>query len=528
VIYRLGPVTLDTDRLELRREGDACPVEPQVFALLTFLVENRDRVVGKDEIIDHVWGGRAISDSTLNARVSAARRLLGDTGQAQTAIRTFRKRGFRYVGDVAAEPSGERGDADAARGGPACAGEDPLAAMPPPPERPSIAILPFRNLGPDANSDYVADGIALGIQTILVQLSGLFLINACADPAYRAGAATAAQVLGGKPARYALEGAAQTEGQRVRVTAQLTDLRDDAVIWAARYDRELEDVFSLQDDLTYEIVTALSGQILGADVERVWTRSLSGGGAWEFFLRGVSHFYKSTRKDNAIARQMAARIFEIHPDKMMAPAYVALTHWVDAIQGWSDSRAESIRLAAEWAEKSVVSEDMNNGLGYVILGSVELLERRFDRALALVNKGVSYRVNCPFALAQLAAVQNYCGYPREAVKAARQALTVRMVYPPPLVNVLAMAYRDCGEIGLSIRAAREAAALDPDHADTYVTLCTAYEFGHHREEARAAARRVIEIDPAFTISEYAKRHPYRNPERMSQIAQLLRSIGLPD
>jgi len=395
-------------------------------------------------------------------------------------------------------------------------------------ERPSVAIMPFQNLNPDAADDYIADGIGLGIQTLLVQLSGLFLINACSDQAYREGKVTAAEAMRELPVRYALEGAVQTAGQRIRVTAKLTNLKDNTVIWAERYDHDLEDVFTLQDDVTREVISSLSAVVLGADLNRIWTSVLTGRGAWEHFLRGVSHFYKFTKVDNALARQMFEKICELHPDKMIGPGYVGLTHWLDATRGWSGSRIDSVNEAATWAEKATVSDDRNNGLGHVVLGSVRLLERQFDEALALCRKGVGYRANCPFALGQLAAVKNYCGDARGAVKSAREALTVRTVYPPPLVNVLAMAYRDSGEVGLSIAAAREATRLDPKHTDAYVTLCTDFVLASDDDQARRTADEIIEIDPEFRISEYAKRQPYRDAESLSKIVHALRAAGLPE
>jgi tetratricopeptide (TPR) repeat protein len=256
--------------------------------------------------------------------------------------------------------------------------------------------------------------------------------------------------------------------------------------------------------------------------------SLNGSDAWEYYLRTISHFYRFTKSDNARAREMAEKICELHPDKMLGPAYVAMMHWLDASRGWSESRERSIALAAEWAERSTASEELNNGLGYVILGSVRLLERHHDEALALCRRGIGYRANCPFALGQLAAVENYCGDARSAVKTAREALTVRMVYPPPLVDVLAMAYRDASDIGSSIPAAREAARLDPMHTDAHVTLCSDYALAGDCDEARRTADRILDIDPGFTISAYTEKQPYRDAARLSQIADALRTTGLPE
>lgn len=401
-------------------------------------------------------------------------------------------------------------------------------ALPPLPERPSVAILPFRNLQGNAETDFIADGIGLGIQTLLVQLSGLFMVNACAHQGYRDGKVTAAEALKEVPVRYALEGAVQQSGERVRVTAQLTDLRDGAVTWADRYDRDLEDVFALQDDVTREVITSLSSEILGGDLSRIWTSGLTGRGAWEYFLRSVSHFYKFTAADNAAARAMSEKIYELHPDKVIGPSYIAMTHWLDAARGWSEKPEASLEQARKWAEKSIATDEENNGLGYIIMGSLRLRERRFDEALALGRKGISFRGNCPFALGQLAVIQNYCGDPQGAVKTAREALTVRMIYPPPLVNVLATAYRDSGEIGLSIPAAREATRLDPGHTDALVTLCSDYMLASDKDRAGRVADQIIGLDPEFRISAYANNLPYRDATRTASIVETLRSAGLPE
>jgi len=396
------------------------------------------------------------------------------------------------------------------------------------PERPSLAILPFRNLNGTEDTEFVADGIGLSIQTLLVQLSGLFFINACSNQPYKEGRASAVEAMRDFPVRYALEGSVQRVGQRVRVTAQVTDLSDGEAVWADRYDRDLEDVFVLQDDITREVIISLSIEIPGAVPERISIRSLAGPGAWEPYLRGVSHFYKFTREDNAIARRMFEKVSDLFPDKTIGPGYIALTHWIDVTRGWSASRDASLSQAAEWAEKSTVSVEENNGLAHAVLGSVRLLEGEFDEALALCRRSIAFRANCPFALGQLAAVQNYCGDATGAAKSAREALSVRTVYPPPLLNILAIAYRDSGKVGLSIPTALEASRLDPKFVDAYATVCSDYALLGDDDEARRAADEIMEIDPEFRLSTYAKKHVYKDAEKIAGIVEALRSAGLPD
>ena len=395
------------------------------------------------------------------------------------------------------------------------------------PTRPTLAILPFRNLSGEPETDFIADGIGLGIQTLLVQLSGLYFINACSHQAYRAGKYTAEEAGEELSVRYALEGAVQRFGARVRVTTQLTDLRDKVVIWADRYDGDLEDVFALQDNITREVILSLSSELLGANLDRIWTRSLTGPGAWEYFLRGVSHFYKFTAKDNALAREMFQKLHELHPEKSTGPSYIALTHWNDATRKWVDAPAQSRRLASEWAERSLEPEWDNNGLGHAVLGSVRVLEGKHEEGLALCRKSVAFRANCAFALGQLAFAQTYYGDPRAAVKSAREALSVRIAYPPPLVAILAIAYRDSGEISLSIPAAQEACRLAPAHVDALVTLCSDYALAEEGVQARNIASQIVALDPEFRVSSFASNQPYREMAKLELVSNALTTAGLP-
>jgi len=279
--------------------------------------------------------------------------------------------------------------------------------------------------------------------------------------------------------------------------------------------------------VTFEVISSIADRLLTGNIERIWTRGLTGEGAWEYFLRGVSHFYKLTKHDNAAAREMFSKLYHLHPDKSIGPGYIAFSHWFDAMRGWAESPADSLEQARDWAEKSIKTEDENNGLGHVILGSIWLREGRHDEGLAMCRKGVAFRSGCPFALGQLADAQLYCGDAQGAIKSARESLSVRMLYPPPLVNILATAYRDGGKVDLSISAAREAARLDPHHTNAFVTLCSDFILAGLDEEALRMASQIVELDPKFSVSEFAKNLPYKDSTKIANIAEILRSAGLP-
>jgi adenylate cyclase len=396
-----------------------------------------------------------------------------------------------------------------------------------PPERPSVAIVPFKSMGADPEQAYLADGIRLGIQSTLVQLSGLFLVNAPAMNAYRGQDVTPGLVGSELDVRYVLEGAVQKAGNRVRATVQLTDVAAKATIWAERYDRLLDDVFDLQDEISREVVSSLSVRLFSSDIDPTSFGKLSGSEAREYFCRGISHLYKGTPEDNVVARETFEKLFRVEPRSVLGPSNVSVTHWVDAFFGWSDNTKESIERATEWAERALEYAE-NNGLGHTVLGHLQLLERRYEEALAISAKGVQLRPNCPMAHGLLGSVLNYYGDPQGAVKSLRNALGLSRVYPVWLINLLAAAYRDSGQVDLSIPAAKEAARLDPDDNEARLILCSDYAMTANLEEARTTAEKILAREPSFGISAYARKHPYKNHASLDRVVEALREAGLPD
>jgi class 3 adenylate cyclase len=396
-----------------------------------------------------------------------------------------------------------------------------------PPERPSVAILPFKSLGSDPDQDYLADGIRLGIQATLVQLSGLFLVNAPALNAYRdkdVSALTAGSELG---VHYVLEGAVQQAGKRIRATVQLTDVAAKRTIWAERYDRILNDVFELQDEITREVIASLNIELLSSEVGRVWFGKLTSPEAREYYYRGSSHLYEGNKDDNATARHMYEELYRVQPDSVVGPSNISVTHWLDAFFGWTDPSAGSIEQAACWAKKAMEYED-NNGIGHAVFGHLQLLEGNFDEALATCLEGIELRSSCPLAHGLLGLVLNYSGDARAAIKSVREALNLERVYPSWMINVLATAYRDCGEVELSIPAAKESVRLDPQQNDARLILCSDYNLAADHDEARRVAAEIIASDPTFRLTTYAKSQPYKTRAPLERVIEALREAGLPD
>src|SRR6204780_5029627 len=339
----------DTERRKLRRGSKPVAVEPQVFDLLLYLVLNRDRVVSKDDLLESVWGGRIVSDSTLASRINAARKAIGDSGEKQKLIRTIARKGFRFVGAVSTQPNGVV--PEKANGLPPDETKEPSRPALPLPDRPAIAVLPFVNMSGEPEQEYFSDGISEDIITALSKLRWFFVIARNSSFIYKGRAVHMKQVAEELGVRYVLEGSVRKGGERVRITAQLNDVATGSHLWAERYDRGLADVFAVQDEITEAIVAAIEPQLYVAENFRAQRKPPDSMDAWDLVMRALSHFWRVTRQDNLVAQALLEKAIAIDPDYGQASGVLAASQMFCAHMGWADMAsvapiAENAALAA--------------------------------------------------------------------------------------------------------------------------------------------------------------------------------------
>ena len=278
--FVFGDCVLDPDRRELTRGSEAVPIGPQVFDLLLYLLRNRERVVSKDSLLDAVWAGRIVSESTLTSHINAVRKAIGDSGQEQRLIRTVARKGFRFVGDVSevrvpeglASPNAELTELTEA---------PPLALALP--DKPSIAVLPFQNMSGDPEQEYFADGMVEDIITALSRIGWLFVIARNSSFTYKGRAVDVKQVGRELGVRYVLEGSVRKAANRVRITGQLIDATTGAHLWAERFDGALDDIFDLQDQVTASVVGAIAPQLEQAEIERAKRKPTESLDAYDYY-----------------------------------------------------------------------------------------------------------------------------------------------------------------------------------------------------------------------------------------------------
>jgi len=512
--------TLDTDRRELRRAGAPVAVEPQVFDLLIYLVENRDRVVSKDDLIASVWGGRIVSESTLTSRINAARKALGDSGEEQRLIRTIARKGLRFVGDVRVEPRG--GDAGAATAGEA---REPRTALPLP-DRPAIAVLPFTNMSGDPEQEYFSDGISEDIITALSKLRWFFVIARNSSFIYKGRPVHLKQVAQELGVGYVVEGSVRKGGERVRITAQLNDAITGSHIWAERYDRSLADVFAVQDEITEAIVAAIEPQLYAAENFRAQRKPPDSMDAWDLVMRALSHYWRVTRQDNVVAQALLEKATAIDPNYGQALGLLAASHVFCAHMGWEDMA--TVMPVAERAALAAIRADGEDPWAHQALGCVYLFARRFEDSLAEFEAAL--RLNPNFSLAQgyYGLALCYCGRWEDGAAAASRALRLspRDPFSAVYYGIAAYAQFVGRHYPEAMQFARQGIRQRPDFVGAHRVLTAAAAMAGEGQVAAAALNELRRAQPNISLAWIAAQMPIEREAEREHYVEAFRRAGL--
>ena len=521
--FLFGDHTLDGDRRELRCGADSIAVEPQVFDLLIYLLQNRDRVVTKDDLIEAVWGGRVVSDSTLTSRINAARKAIGDSGQQQKLIRTIARKGLRFVGDVRAQPSGAELSPSPSR---PTEIDDSLRTALPLPDRPAIAVLPFVNMSGEPEQEYFSDGISEDIITALSKLRWFFVIARNSSFIYKGKAVHLKQIGEELGVGYVVEGSVRKEGERVRITAQLIDVATDSHIWAERYDRNIADVFAVQDEITEAIVGAIEPQLYAAENFRAQRKAPDSMDAWDLVMRGLSHYWRLTRQDNMVAQALLEKATTIDPNYGQALGVLAASHTFGAHMGWADMAASV--LLAERAALAAIRADSEDPWAHHALGNVHLFTRRFDDSLAEFELALQLNPNFSLAQAYYGLTLSYCGRWQDADLAARRALRLspRDPFSALYYGVAAYAQFNGRNYEDAMRLARESIRQRADFVGGHRVLTAAAGMAGQADAAAAALQELRRVQPNISMAWLAHQMPFQHDADRKHYLDGFRQAGL--
>ncbi|MGO7534176.1 tetratricopeptide repeat protein [Rhizobium leguminosarum] len=393
------------------------------------------------------------------------------------------------------------------------------------PDKPSIAVLAFNNMSGDAEQEYFSDGISEDIITDLSKLSELHVIARNSSFVYKNVTASVPEMAKALGVRYVLEGSVRKAGNRVRVTAQLIDASNGGHIWASRFDRDLTDIFAVQDELTQEIVAALRLNLTHGDQDRLAQGRALNVDAYELLLRGREQASAHTRTGNRAARSLAADAIAIDPQYAAAQALISFTHVLDYVNAWSTDPEGSLRIGMDLAQQAVeMAEEQPNGR--FALGMACMWNRELDRAQAEVQQGLALQPNSAELLLLMAHIQIFSGDPAGALETLDASMRLDPHHPEILFQFRADAHFSLGEYEQALAAIEQRLQQNSQSETAYALLASCYGHLDRPEESRQAWEKALRINPDFSVERRRRVLPFRNPEDFDRRVEGLRKAGL--
>ena len=393
------------------------------------------------------------------------------------------------------------------------------------PEKPSIAVLPFVNMSDEPEQEYFSDGITEEIITALSKVPRLFVIARNSSFTYK-GKPVKVQEIGRElGVRYVLEGSVRKAGDRVRITAQLIEATTGSHLWAERYDRDLKDIFALQDEITMKILMALQVKLTEGEQARVLGKGTENYQAYVKILQGREHIYLMNREGVVLARQSFEEAVALDPEFAVAYTYLAWTYLLEVLVGFSDSPGQSMARAVEFAQKALGLDD-SLADAHALLGSIYLVQRQWEKAVAEGERSVALNPNSADNIGLLGMTLYSVGRPEEAVALLEKAIRLNPMPPDWILEQLATAYRMTGRYEEAIAELKKVLHRNPDYSGAWLNLAVIYSLLGREEEARAAAGEVLRIDPKFSVEHFAKTILHKNQADIELAVEALRKAGL--
>ena len=517
-----GHYVLDPERRELTRDAQPIAVGPQVFDLLLYLVNHRAHVVSKDEVLDAVWDGRVVSDSTLTSHINAARKAIGDSGSKQELIRTVARKGFRFVGEVVELEPGSTS------GSPAPGGGAP-AAVPALPDRPSIAALPFLNLSGDAEQDYFTDGVVEDIISALSRNRWLFVIARNSSFTYKGRAVDVKQVGRELGVRYVLEGSVRKSANRVRITGQLIDAATGTHLWAERFEGALDDIFAVQDQVTASVVGAIAPQLEHAEIERAQKKPTGSLDAYDYYLRGMAKLHRGSKEAIDEALPLFQEAIARDPGFASAHAMAAWCYFWRKVNGWMtdppQELAEGVRLA-----RRAVDLGKDDAVALARGGhALAHLSGDLDGAMALLDRALLLNPNLAAAWFLGGFLKLWHGEPDDAIERFTHAMRLSPL-DPELYRMqagMAVAHFFAGRIGAASSWAEKAAREIPDFTMVIGIIAACHALSGRTDDAQQAMEHLRRLYPSLRLSNLKEWLPIHRPQDLAALADGLRKAGLP-
>ncbi len=512
MLYRFNTCTLDMVRGCLRVDGEEAGLRPKSFEALRYLVQNAGRLIPKEELIKAIWPSTTVTDESLTNCIADVRRAIGD--RDQTVIKTVPRRGYVLTATVTSEQ-------------PAAPTPGPEPAQ----ERPSVAVLAFANMSGDPNREYFSDGITEDIITELSRFSELVVIARNSTFTYKGRAVDVRQIGRELGVRYVLEGSVRRDGDRIRISAQLIDAVSGAHRWAERYDRRIEGVFAVQDEVARTIAGLLAAHVGKAEASRTLTKPPASWQAYDCYMRVAdtfSSFYASLKPEHLYeTRRLLERSLSLDPAYARAYGMLSCIYvmaWNQPLDGDFRNPA-ALERAHELAQKAVQLDPyLPQARAY--LGLTLMWRRQSDAAIAEFEKAVALNPNFTDVRFSIALI--YAGEAARAIDVTKAHMRLDPFYIATTPGWLGLAYYMLRRYSEALPPLRECVARTPNFRAGHVWLAAACAQLGLRDEARAQVAEVLRIQPSYTI-EGAQMpfNVFKKVEDAEHYYEGMRKAGLP-
>jgi TolB-like protein/DNA-binding winged helix-turn-helix (wHTH) protein/Tfp pilus assembly protein PilF len=557
--FRVADWTVDAPANRLLRDGKEVRLEPKVMSVLVYLAGHPGQVVSRDELEAGVWTGMVVGYDAVTNTVIKLRRALGDDARAPRIIETISKHGYRLIADVGpadqekptahanAPAIPERSARTTASGRYALASvagllvlllalglvylhvfqssRDGREVVSAPLQPPLIAVLPFDNPTADASQEYFSNGITEDLITDLSKVSGLLVVARESAFAYKDSAEPAGRIGRELGARFLLRGSLRRQGQQLRLNVRLIDTRDERTLWAERYDRQLDDIFRIQDELTAQIVSALEVKLAPEDRRRLTRNYAASIDAYDALLLGLAHYGRRSFEDNALAKADYERAIELDPRFARAYAALALAYSRDVVDDWAPTSQGSMERAEALAEQAM-QLDPNVPQIYFVRGQIALYRGKHAEAVREVEEAIALTPGYADAYALLAWVLHYAGRPAEGLDVMERAVHLNPRMPSIYRLVRGALYYALGEHASAVDDLEQAVQMNPSYQMLRLWLAAAYAGSGRIEEAQWEAAELMALKPGFTLGYVQRVYPIRDPDYRERFLTDLGKAGL--
>ena len=503
-----GPFRLDLRRRQLSRDGKAVALGSRALDLLCALAVARGELVTKDRLMAHLWPGIAVEEHNLYVHISTLRKALGTEENEQYLV-TVPGRGYRLV--AAQSAADTRPDLPAA-------------------DRPSIAVLPFLNMGGDPEQDYFADGMVEELTTALSRFRHLFVIARNSSFTYKGRSIDVKQIGRELGVRYLLEGSVRRSRNRVRIVGTLIDAASGAHLWGDRFEADLDDVFALQDRVTASVVGAIAPKLEAAETERAKRKPTDRLDAYDCYLRGASIASATVKAANDDALAWLYRAVALDPDFALAYAKAAQCYAFRKVNGWLTERPEDVAEAARVGRLAVLlGRDDAVALAYggFVLAYVA---GQLDDGAAFVDLALTLNPNWAYAWAASGWMQLCFGNPDEAIDHTATAIRLSPFDPMMFAwkSFIALAHICAGRYDEAVGWSAKSLLGQPEYPPSLRVAAASNALLGRLDDAREAMARVRELDPALRGANLeAVLPPFRRPEDRNRFVEGLLKAGLP-